>query len=62
MGLRVISQYTGDATLKEVALAPKAKLNLLHCYRSVNYITRHMEKEFGIPWEEYNFFGWSKTV
>ena len=23
MGLRVISQYTGDATLKEVALAPK---------------------------------------
>ncbi len=62
MGLRVISQWSGDATFKEMASGPKAKLNLLHCYRSMNYISRHMEKEFGIPWVEYNFFGPSKTV
>lgn len=61
MGLRVIAQWSGDATYKEMAIAPKAKLNLLHCYRSMNYIVRHMEQEFGIPWMEYNFFGTSKT-
>lgn len=62
MGLRVIAQWSGDATYKEIAIAPKAKLNLLHCYRSMNYICRHMEQEFGIPWMEYNFFGPSKTT
>lgn len=54
MGLRVVAQWSGDATLKEMAATPKVKLNLLHCYRSMNYISRHMEKEFGIP-------GWSIT-
>lgn len=62
MGLRVIAQWSGDATYQEMANTPKAKLNLLHCYRSMNYISRHMEQEFGIPWMEYNFFGPSKTT
>ncbi|MDR2099234.1 MAG: nitrogenase molybdenum-iron protein alpha chain [Campylobacteraceae bacterium] len=62
MGLRVIAQWSGDATYKELALGPKAKLNLLHCYRSMNYVVRHLEQEFGIPWIEYNFFGPSKTT
>jgi nitrogenase molybdenum-iron protein alpha chain len=61
MGLRVIAQWSGDSTYREMAIAPKAKLNLLHCYRSMNYISRHMEQEFGIPWIEYNFFGPTKT-
>ncbi|MGE4294544.1 MAG: nitrogenase molybdenum-iron protein alpha chain [Campylobacterales bacterium] len=61
MGLRVIAQWSGDATLNEIKNGPKAKLNLLHCYRSMNYISRHMEQEFNIPWVEYNFFGPSKT-
>ena len=60
MGLRVIAQWTGDATLSELANAPKAKLNLIHCYRSMNYICRYMEETWGIPWEEYNFFGPTK--
>ena len=62
MGLRVVAQWSGDATLKEMAATPKVKLNLLHCYRSMNYISRHMEKEYGIPWVEYNFFGPSQTI
>jgi nitrogenase molybdenum-iron protein alpha chain len=60
MGLRVIAQWTGDATLSELANAPKAKLNLIHCYRSMNYICRYMEETWGIPWVEYNFFGPTK--
>ena len=61
MGLRVIAQWSGDATYKEIVTGPKAKLNLLHCYRSMNYIARHMEQEYNIPWMEYNFFGPTKT-
>ena len=60
MGLRVIAQWSGDGTLKEFEASSKSKLNLLHCYRSVNYITRHMEEKYGIPYIEFNFFGPTK--
>lgn len=60
MGLRVVAQWSGDGTLSEMELTPKVKLNLLHCYRSMNYISRHMEEKYGIPWMEYNFFGPTK--
>ncbi|GGE12228.1 nitrogenase molybdenum-iron protein alpha chain [Rhizobium sp. 25PS6] len=57
IGLRVVGNWSGDATLAEVERAPRATLNLIHCYRSMNYISRHMEEKYGIPWMEYNFFG-----
>jgi nitrogenase molybdenum-iron protein alpha chain len=57
MGLRVIAQWSGDASVAEMERGSKAKLNLIHCYRSMNYICRHMEEKYGIPWIEYNFFG-----
>ena len=57
LGLRVIGSWSGDATLAEMERAPKAKLNLIHCYRSMNYICRYMEEKHNIPWVEYNFFG-----
>ncbi len=57
IGLRVIGNWSGDATLAEIEHAPKAKLNLIHCYRSMNYICRHMEEKHGVAWMEYNFFG-----
>ena len=62
MGLRVIAQWSGDGSLAEMENTPKAKLNLLHCYRSMNYISRHMEEKYGIPWMEYNFFGPTKIA
>lgn len=62
MGLRVISQWSGDGSIAEIELTPKVKLNLLHCYRSMNYISRHMEEKYGIPWVEYNFFGPTKIA
>jgi len=57
MGLRVIGQWSGDASVAEVERAPKVKLNLIHCYRSMNYICRHMEEKYAVPWFEFNFFG-----
>jgi nitrogenase molybdenum-iron protein alpha chain len=62
MGLRVVAQWSGDGTLAELENTPKVKLNLLHCYRSMNYISRHMEEKYGIPWLEYNFFGPTKIA
>ncbi|MFO1154093.1 MAG: nitrogenase molybdenum-iron protein alpha chain [Rhodospirillales bacterium] len=60
MGLRVIAQWTGDSTLAELERAPQGKLNLIHCYRSMNYIARHMEEKYATPWFEFNFFGPSR--
>ncbi|MBF0093272.1 MAG: nitrogenase molybdenum-iron protein alpha chain [Alphaproteobacteria bacterium] len=62
MGLRVVASWSGDASISELERAPKAKLNLIHCYRSMNYICRHMEEKYGIPWIEYNFFGPSQIA
>jgi len=53
---------SGDGTLVEMENTPKVKLNLVHCYRSMNYISRHMEEKYGIPWLEYNFFGPTKIA
>lgn len=60
MGLRCVAQWSGDGTISEIELTPNVKLNLIHCYRSMNYISRHMEEKYGIPWVEYNFFGPTK--
>ena len=57
MGLNVVGCWSGDATLAEMERAPKARLNLIHCYRSMNYICRYMEEKYDIGWMEYNFFG-----
>jgi nitrogenase molybdenum-iron protein alpha chain len=62
IGLRVVGNWSGDATLAEIERAPKAKLNLIHCYRSMNYICRHMEEKYGVAWMEYNFFGPSQIA
>ncbi len=62
MGLRVIAQWSGDGTINELSITHKAKLNLIHCYRSMNYICKTMEQKYGIPWMEYNFFGPTKTI
>ena len=62
MGLNVVTQWSGDGTLNEVKNNVNVKLNLLHCYRSMNYLARHMEEKYDIPWVEFNFFGPTKTV
>ncbi|CCQ57523.1 Nitrogenase (molybdenum-iron) alpha chain [Crocosphaera watsonii WH 0005] len=62
IGLRVVAQWSGDGTFTEMKVTPNVKLNLIHCYRSMNYISRHMEEKYGIPWLEYNFFGPSKIA
>lgn len=62
MGLRVIAQWSGDGTVNELGIAHLSKLNLVHCYRSMNYMATTLEEKYGTPWLEYNFFGVTKTI
>ncbi|MDH4200390.1 MAG: nitrogenase molybdenum-iron protein alpha chain [Spirochaetia bacterium] len=62
VGLKVRSIWSGDATLEMLQTAPDVKLNVIHCYRSMNYICRHMEETYGIPWVEINLFGPTKVA
>ena len=41
---------------------PRSSSTCIHCYRSMNYICRHMEEKYGIPWIEFNFFGPTKIA
>jgi len=60
MGLNLISQSTGDSSINEIKNLSQAKIVLIHCYRSMNYIAKYIEDKFGIPWIEFNFFGQQK--
>ena len=62
MGLNVKATWTGDGAIEEIAATHQVKLNLIHCYRSMNYMCKVMEEKWGIPWVEYNFFGPTKIA
>ena len=59
-GLNVKAVWTGDGELDKIAATHKVKLNVIHCYRSMNYMCKVMEEKYGIPWIELNFFGPTK--
>lgn len=40
MGLRVVSMWSGDGQLETMKVTHLSKLNLIHCYRSMNYIAK----------------------
>ncbi len=60
IGLNVKAQWTGDGQIEKIAATHQVKLNLIHCYRSMNYMCKVMEEKYGIPWMEFNFFGPTK--
>jgi len=60
IGLNVKATWTGDGELEKIAATHQVKLNLIHCYRSMNYMCKVMEEKYGIPWLEFNFFGPTK--
>ena len=59
-GFNVKAVWTGDGELEKIAATHTVKLNVIHCYRSMNYMCKVMEEKFGIPWIELNFFGPTK--
>jgi nitrogenase molybdenum-iron protein alpha chain len=59
-GLNVKATWTGDGEMERIAATHQVKLNIIHCYRSMNYMARVMEEKYNIPWLELNFFGPTK--
>ncbi|WP_316348568.1 nitrogenase molybdenum-iron protein alpha chain [Desulfuromonas acetoxidans] len=62
MGLNVKAIWTGDGEIEKIAATYQVKLNVIHCYRSMNYMCKVMEEKWNIPWIEYNFFGPTKIA
>jgi nitrogenase molybdenum-iron protein alpha chain len=59
-GFNVKATWTGDGQVEHIAATHQVKLNIIHCYRSMNYMARVMEEKYKIPWIELNFFGPTK--
>ena len=59
-GFNVKASWTGDGQIEQIAATHQVKLNVIHCYRSMNYMARVMEEKYKIPWIELNFFGPTK--
>jgi len=56
-GIKVLSTFSGNMSYFEMEKAHNAKLNLVMCHRSINYLAEMMEKKYGIPWAKVNFIG-----
>ncbi len=62
IGYKVMSIMTGDGTYEDLTGAHKAKLNIVQCHRSINYIAEMLEKKYGTPWLKVNFIGVEATM
>jgi nitrogenase molybdenum-iron protein alpha chain len=61
-GIDVIGTLSGAVTYDEIARCHNAKLNVVMCHRSINYMAEMMEVKFGIPWFKVNFIGADSTA
>lgn len=62
LGLNIICAVSGRATVKNLARAHRARLNIVHCGRTGRWLARRMEERFGIPWQKVSFFGLDATA
>ncbi|WP_446898126.1 nitrogenase molybdenum-iron protein alpha chain [Clostridium sp. LBM24168] len=62
IGYNVVATLTGDASYEQIQNAHTADVNLVQCYRSINYIAGMMNTKYGIPWIKCNFIGVKGTI
>lgn len=62
MGIEINVAFTGDSTVAALKQAPGVCLNLVQCTGSMHWMAMQMEKEFGIPFMDVNFFGAENTA
>jgi nitrogenase molybdenum-cofactor synthesis protein NifE len=61
IGVPVVSTFTGDANHETLTKAPGARLNIVQCAGSMNYLAKRMEEEWGVPSVRVSFFGVEDT-
>lgn len=62
MGIEINVAFTGDSTVASLKQAPGACLNLVQCTGSMHWVASCLEKEYGIPYMDVNFFGAANTA
>ncbi len=62
MGIEINVAFTGDSTVAALKQAPGACLNLVQCSGSMHWVAMSLEKEYGIPYLDVNFFGAENTA
>jgi nitrogenase molybdenum-cofactor synthesis protein NifE len=62
MGVEVNVAFTGDSTVAALRQAPGACLNIVQCTGSMHWVAMQLEKEFGTPYMDVNFFGAENTA
>jgi nitrogenase molybdenum-iron protein alpha chain len=61
-GIRLVATFSGNVKYGDIAESHNAKLNVVMCHRSINYMAEMMERKFGIPWFKVNFIGAEATA
>ncbi len=61
-GLTLVATFSGNSSIDHFANSHTADLNLVMCYRSINYVAEMMDKKYGIPWLKINFVGAAATA
>lgn len=56
-GINVVATFSGDGSYDDAIKAHLAKVNLVMCHRSINYMANMMEEKYGTPWMKVNFIG-----
>lgn len=62
IGYEVVSVMTGNGSMEKIQNAHKANLNLVQCYRSINYIADMIRTKYGTDWLKVNFIGLDAIV
>ncbi len=57
MGIKVRSILTGDGRIDEIRQAHRARLNVVQCSGSMNYLAASLEAKYGIPRIRASYFG-----
>lgn len=57
MGIQILSTFTGNGSYDDLRAMHRAKLNVLECARSAEYICDELRKRYGIPRMDIDGFG-----
>ncbi|WP_234122257.1 nitrogenase iron-molybdenum cofactor biosynthesis protein NifE [Clostridium hydrogenum] len=61
IGIEVVAKITGDSKCDELLKAPEAKLNIVQCAGSMEYLGKKMEELYDIPYIRVSFLGVADT-
>ncbi len=62
MGVNLLAKITGDSSYENLRKATQAKMNIVQCAGSMNYLAENMKARYEIPYMKVSFFGIEDTV